>query len=229
MEFSVKDVNGNIHSLFDVLDNQGQYVLVDFFAVGWGACQNLAPKLDTVYNYFGKNELDLFIIGIDQRATNDAVIGFENEFNTHYPSVSGNQGGGTQVFTDYKIPYTPSIILIAPDHTIMEQEIPRPTTAQEMIDLLETYDLSSDAVEDVPQLDFKIFPNPVQNVLTIQSAQDHDISDVHIYQLTGQEVLKNRNRNDQSRINVSSLQKGIYLISVEYQSGKRVSKTFVKQ
>jgi hypothetical protein len=111
----------------------------------------------------------------------------------------------------------------------MEQEIPRPTTAQEMIDLLETYDLSSDAVEDVPQLDFKIFPNPVQNVLTIQSAQDHDISDVHIYQLTGQEVLKNRNRNDQSRINVSSLQKGIYLISVEYQSGKRVSKTFVKQ
>jgi len=34
VDFSVKDVEGNVHSLFDILDNQGQYVLIDFFAVG---------------------------------------------------------------------------------------------------------------------------------------------------------------------------------------------------
>jgi len=172
--------------------------------------------------------LDLFVIGMDQRATNDAVIGFVNEFNTHYPSVSGNQGGGTQVHTDYHIPYTPSIILIAPDHTIVEQAIPYPANAQKMIDLLETYDLSSSAVNQLHQFNFSVFPNPVQHQLFIKSAEMKQISSVHIYQLTGQEVMHIGEHDGQSGIDVSRLQNGIYLISVEYRSGERISKTFVK-
>ncbi len=33
VDFTVKDVNGLNHHLFDILDNQGQYVFIDFFSV----------------------------------------------------------------------------------------------------------------------------------------------------------------------------------------------------
>ena len=31
VDFSSKDINGTTHHLFDILDNQNKYVLIDFF------------------------------------------------------------------------------------------------------------------------------------------------------------------------------------------------------
>ncbi|MCK5775548.1 MAG: hypothetical protein KAH25_05205 [Bacteroidales bacterium] len=31
VDFSAKDIDGTIHHLFDLLDNQNKYVLIDFF------------------------------------------------------------------------------------------------------------------------------------------------------------------------------------------------------
>jgi len=33
VDFSVKDINGELHELFDILDNQEKYVFIDFFGV----------------------------------------------------------------------------------------------------------------------------------------------------------------------------------------------------
>lgn len=33
VDFTVKDINGELHHLYDILDNQGQYVFIDFFSV----------------------------------------------------------------------------------------------------------------------------------------------------------------------------------------------------
>ncbi|NOR86378.1 MAG: hypothetical protein GQ527_02090 [Bacteroidales bacterium] len=33
VDFTAKDVHGNLHQLFDILDNQGKYVLIDFYSV----------------------------------------------------------------------------------------------------------------------------------------------------------------------------------------------------
>ena len=31
VDFTVTDLDGNTHTLFDILDNDGKYVLIDFF------------------------------------------------------------------------------------------------------------------------------------------------------------------------------------------------------
>ena len=33
VDFTVKDVHGELYQLFDILDNQEKYVLIDFFSI----------------------------------------------------------------------------------------------------------------------------------------------------------------------------------------------------
>lgn len=178
--------------------------------------------------------MDLYIMGIDQRYDNETVLGFVDEFNTHYPTTSGIDGGGSQVFTDFQIPYTPSLILIAPDHSIVEQAIPRPVVAQDLIDLLETYNLSVSGLEDEiskTKIDFSFFPNPVENTIHINVMDGVRIAQLNIYQLTGQEVFSSLNSkySTESSYDISFLQRGIYFLSLEFENGERVSKTFIKK
>ena len=94
VDFTAKDVHGVQHHLFDILDNDQQYVMIDFFSVTCGPCQDMAPIMDSIYHYFGSNEQELYVLAIDQMFNNDMVMGFEEEYNTHYPAISGIEGGG---------------------------------------------------------------------------------------------------------------------------------------
>lgn len=231
VDFTAKDVHGNNHHLFDILDNQNKYVLIDFFSVTCGPCQTMAPKMDTVYHLFGENQLELYMMAIDQTFDNAMVLAFEEEYNTHYPAISGTDGGGGNVYIDYQIPYYPSLILIASDHSIIEQEIPIPNAAQEIVDLLVSYGINTIGIkENEEELNFKFLPNPVQETLNIEIPASQKIKKVSIFQITGQQVLSRETNFDHSlSFDVSFLQKGIYLLSVEFLSGERISKKFIKE
>ena len=69
-----------------------------------------------------------------------------------------------------------------------------------------------------------IYPNPAKNVLNIKS--DNTISKIEVYNMQGKKVAS---RNNTSDINVSSLGKGIYIISVLQDNGSVASKQFVKE
>ncbi len=173
-------------------------------------------------------------MGIDHYFNNEDVLDFIDEFNTHYPTASGIQGGGAQIFEDYEIPYTPSLILIAPDHTIVEQSIPRPIIAQDLIEILESYNFSLSGVGESTgkeNFDFSFSPNPVINSINIRSEEGKKINQIKIYELTGQEVFSKSYSNSfiENPIDISYLHQGIYLLSVEIAHGQRVTKTFVKQ
>lgn len=232
VDFSVKDIYGNTHQLFDILDNQEKFVLIDFFSVTCGPCQTLAPKVDSVYRYFGYNDLDLYVMAIDQTFDNEAVMGFESDYNIHFPAVSGSQGGGSSVYEAYQIPYYPSLILIAPDHTIVEQAIPVPNTASELIELLETYELQISSVEQLTSdSDLSIFPNPATSQLFIEAPQNKTIESIQVYSITGREILqfKNHSLSNSTSFSVENLDKGIYLISVLFENGERYSTKFAKK
>lgn len=233
VDFSKKDVHGNTHHLFDILDNQGKYVFIDFFSVTCGPCQTIAPMLDSAYTYFGSNELDLYVLAIDQLFDNEMVMGFEEEYNTNYPSISGVEGGGSEIYEDYQIPYYPSLILIAPDHTIVEQEIPVPNTAQELIDLLEgTYGLQAVSVQEIEnETAFHLYPNPAKNYFVLQPPPHQKADRLSIYSITGKEVVRRNTFADSKNIhvNIENLIKGMYLVSVEYSDGSRFSSRFVKE
>lgn len=232
VDFTAKDVHGNVIHLFDILDNQQKYVLIDFFSVTCGTCQTLAPKVDSVYRYFGYNEMDLYILAIDQTFDNEMVLDFESEYNTHYPAISGTDGGGGSIYESYKIPYYPSLVLIAPDHSIAEQAIPIPETSRELIDLLESYHLQISSVSELQNKSaFSLFPNPAKNYFFLQPPLEQQVERIIIYAITGSEVLRLQTFTDPQniRVDITDLKKGMYLISAQYTDGTRFSNRFVKE
>ncbi len=111
-DFSISDIYGNTHKLYSDYLDKGKYVFIDFFAVGCQSCSELSPVIDTVYKNFGCNYGDIVFLGIDGYSTDSSVRIFTQNYSMTFPAVSGNEGGGSQVFTDYNINYTPYKILI---------------------------------------------------------------------------------------------------------------------
>lgn len=141
VDFTSTDVDGNEWSLFQILDG-GQYVLIEFFFKDCGPCQTTAPYISEVYTYFGCNSADLVVLGIAAGDADADVINFNQAHGVIYPSISGIEGGGTDIVNDYDIQAFPTVILIAPDHSIVEQDIWPITNAQSIIDILEPYGIA---------------------------------------------------------------------------------------
>ncbi len=72
---------------------------------------------------------------------------------------------------------------------------------------------------------FQIYPNPVKDILNIKSLEP--ISDYEIYSLDGRKLIKGNKVND-SKIDVSNLTKGNYLIKFQTK-GKEQTAKFIKE
>jgi len=121
-DFTLTDVDGVEHNLFDYLDD-GKYVLIDFFYDTCVPCQETAPKIQEAYEHFGCNSADLIVLGIDNNDTDAEVIAFGETYGANYPAISGIDGGGNAVVSTYGINLFPTVILIAPNHDIVETDI----------------------------------------------------------------------------------------------------------
>ncbi|CAM1352642.1 MULTISPECIES: S8 family serine peptidase [Tenacibaculum] len=78
--------------------------------------------------------------------------------------------------------------------------------------------------EDNDKEEFKIFPNPVKDHLIISFTDT--INEVIVYSVLGQEVYKNISNSN--IINVSSLNKGVYILQIK--SGRKIEKIkFIKK
>lgn len=84
------------------------------------------------------------------------------------------------------------------------------------------------SVNDLVKKDsnLKIYPNPVSDILNIDSASK--IKSVKIYDLSGKNVLTEVIDTNKPAINVSSLSSGTYLITAETETGLQSSKIIKK-
>lgn len=73
---------------------------------------------------------------------------------------------------------------------------------------------------------FKIYPNPVSDILNIDSASK--IRSVKIYDLSGKNVLTEVLNTNKPAINVSSLTSGTYVVTVESETGLQSAKIIKK-
>ena len=71
-----------------------------------------------------------------------------------------------------------------------------------------------------------MYPNPTSNMLTITSANKMDA--ISVYSVVGQEVMNVNVNADNTVLNVSGLQDGIYLVKV-ISEGKVSTSKFIKQ
>lgn len=71
--------------------------------------------------------------------------------------------------------------------------------------------------------DIKIYPNPTKGILTINVT--NDISNIQINNLIGETIKTNIKKNT---IDISSLSKGIYILTIELTNGNIITKKIIK-
>ena len=138
-DFTATDIHGTVVHLFDILDG-GQYVLIDFFFTTCGPCQQATPKIRDSYTAMGCNIYDVFYMEIATGDSDQNCINWVNNYGIEYPTISG-VGGGTAICNQYGISQYPTVILIAPDRSIVIQDLWPISNAQTIITALEQHGL----------------------------------------------------------------------------------------
>ena len=137
VDFTATDVHGTEVHLFDILDG-GQYVLIDFFFTTCGPCQQATPKVVESYYSMGCNMHDVFYMEIATGDSEAACLNWVNTYGVEYPTISG-EAGGTAICNQYQIPAYPTLILIAPNRSIVIQDLWPISNAQTVITALEQH------------------------------------------------------------------------------------------
>ena len=141
IDFTATDCHGTEIHLFDILDG-GQYVLIDFFFVNCGPCQQATPKVVESYYAMGCNMHDVFYMEISDRDSDAACQNWCQNYGVEYPTISGPAGGSTICGASmYHIPAFPTVILIAPDRSIVINDLWPINNAQTVINALEQHGL----------------------------------------------------------------------------------------
>ena len=137
VDFTATDIHGNEIHLFDILDG-GQYVLIDFFFTSCVPCQQATSKVVQAYSALGCNQHEVFFMEISLLDNNAALQNWCNNYDVEYPTIS-REAGGSSICSSYGILAYPTVILIAPDREIVEQDIYPIPNAQTIINTLAPY------------------------------------------------------------------------------------------
>ncbi len=236
VDFTVTDVHGATHNLFNIL-NSGKYVCIDFFFTTCPPCIATVPYFKQTFTNYGCNTQDVFFISIDNGDTNAEVLAYEAAHvpgTPTFPSVSGNDGGGNAVVTAYGISAFPTYILIAPSKAIIEQDMWPISSAADFTAFFAANSLTpkpclSGITEENLANSISVFPNPAVDNLIIETSNNEMVTAVKVYDVLGK-MLINNNVNETARmeLNVSDLEKGIYYMEITTASGVAVKK-FNKQ
>ena len=221
VDFHVKTIYGETIYLFPLLDDENQIVVVDFFSTTCGPCQDYAPDFQACYEKFGYNEGNVYFVGINWGNDNAGVAEFDSIYGLTFPTVSGSQGGGNIVYWDYDIQSYPTVILITPDHSVVEQYIWEPSEENITNAVIAAGGILVNTPENKHENNtIKVFPNPVQDIGTIDFnlKKAANIS-VSIYNLVGQQVYNSDSKrylsgNTQFIFPADGLKNGYYFVKV---------------
>ena len=81
-------------------------------------------------------------------------------------------------------------------------------------------------IETIQANEMKLYPNPVQNELTI--AHSADFTSIQIYSLTGENILVQTDMTT-AKMDVSQLESGMYVCVMETVSGEIRQAKFIKE
>ncbi len=82
----------------------------------------MVPYVNTEYEKYNSNQGGLIVLEVHNYDSEAKTIEWANQYNCKFPVISGEKGGSS-VFSTYKVSATPTLILIAPDQEIVEQDI----------------------------------------------------------------------------------------------------------
>lgn len=231
-DFTVTTLDGEQINLFTLL-NQGKHVVVDFFAYWCGTCAQIAPLYKQSYEQFGCNTGDVFYLSLDVDGTNAQTLGFETNNNVlgGAPTASGT-GGGDAAGNAYGISALPTIILIAPNRQIVNQDI-WPFSVNIMANQLSSVGISPKSctgnvgIEDAQSVAGAVvaFPNPATDRVNLRfELNGASQALVEVYDIMGQRVAVTNAENLQAGENTvevftEALSRGHYTARISSSNG----------
>lgn len=240
VDFTATDDDGNTFNLYNTL-NSGKYVVLDFMFTSCGPCQNAAPKFYQAFVNYGSNSpmAQIHFVSIN-RDDNNAVMHswvatYENPTGPYPQGISGTQGSATagpQSFDNlYGIGAYPTFILIAPDKTIIEQDMWPISTAADFTAFFQAHGLnpSTAGINDVStNAAISIYPTPAQNEITVNA--NAVIEQINIVDVLGNVVIAYQadNMENTAAINVAKLSSGIYYAVIKTGAKESVTRKFLK-
>ena len=220
VDFTATDCHGTEVHLFDILDG-GQYVLIDFFFTTCGPCQQATPKVVQSYYSMGCNQHDVFYMEVSPSDADAACQNWANNYGVEYPTI-GTSSNGTSICNTYQIEAYPTLILIAPNRSIVIQDLWPINNAQTIINALTPYGIEQhdcdDAIEEFDADSFTLYPNPVNDMLTIEG---ENLGNVSVYNALGQ-VIFEIFATDELKINTSNFESGLYFMKIGNKSQRFV-------
>lgn len=222
VDFTATDCHGTQVHLFDILDG-GQYVLLDFFYTTCGPCQNATPKVAEAYSILGCNQGDIFFMEVSPSDNDAALQQWATRYGIEYPTI-GTSSNGSAICNSYGISAYPTVILIAPDRTILEQDIYPIGSASVITNLANGYGIQSQACEtgihemEVPETGFVMYPNPVEDILTIAG----NLQEVAIYNAVGQKVWAQQVNGEEVVVPTSQWENGVYFVRVNGSAAQKL-------
>ena len=223
--FHVKTIDGEPIWLFPLLDDENQIVVIDFFSTTCGPCQDYAPDFQACYENFGMNQGNVYFMGINWGNDNQGVREFDSIFGLTYPSISGSQGGGNIVYQDYDIQSYPTVIVITPDHNIVEQYVWPPDEQTLTAAIIAAGGIVGIDEEKENWAEMLVYPNPVSDIGTVQVHLTHPSRvSMKLYNLLGVEVRNVRSEMLDKGLNnisieVSGIPNGYYFLKLESTDG----------
>jgi len=85
--------------------------------------------------------------------------------------------------------------------------------------------ISTTGINELSPKDFNIFPNPSKGVITINTSSNN-LFDVQVYNVLGKLIYNKNGNNKSTTIDLSSINKGIYIVSILIDN-KRISKRII--
>jgi len=219
LNFSVKDIHGNTIELFEILD-EGKIVVIDFFSTTCGFCILYTPDFQASHEDFGENEGNVYFMKIAWGDDNAGVAYFDSTYNLTTPSVSGSEGGGNKVYNDYMIQATPTVIVIAPDRAILEQQVWEPTRENINAAVIAAggslVGIGDGPAENPTPLN--IYPNPSRGLISISFELENAAGfALEVYDLMGKKVFDGLEKSfpagqQKIEVDLTGLTEGAYLI-----------------
>lgn len=132
VDFTVTDTKGVSHNLFTEL-NAGKYVCIDFFYKDCPACAATAPYYQGAFENFGCNQGNVIFLAISSHDDDATLNTYASDHSYTYPMINSSTGNGLSVHSAYGISATPTYILIAPDKSVVENDMWPIANAQALI------------------------------------------------------------------------------------------------
>ena len=124
-DFTVTDINGQVHHLYADYLNQGKSVMIKVMFTTCPPCNSIAPLMEPFYQEWGAGQYDVEFFEMTDKSfdTNALMEAYAAQYNETFPAISveGNSLDAVQPYKNGTFGQwlgTPTFIVIAPDGTV---------------------------------------------------------------------------------------------------------------